>query len=148
MQTSSQRSGTHWPFQPVAGGMHLVSETYTKGDRAPREARFALFRGERLVRAWRVTSATDVNFDYFTPELVRGDVVMALDLTKSTQAGFKWEYEILRLGPRGLRSSFSLPRAVYGDNLLADLRLGPDGNLYQLGSSPEFGVTISHYSLG
>ena len=47
-----------------------------------------------------------------------------------------------------LPASFSLPRAVYGDNLLADLRLGPDGNLYQLGSSPEFGVTISHYSLG
>jgi hypothetical protein len=143
----AQRSGTHWPFQPVAGGMRLVSETYTIGDRAPHEARFALFRGERLVRAWRVTSATDVNFDYFTPELLNGDVVMALDLTKQTQAGFKWEYELLRLGPRGLRSSFSLPRAVYGDNLLADLRLGPDGDLYQLGSSPETGVTIGRYSL-
>jgi hypothetical protein len=143
-----QRSRTHWPFQPVAEGMRLVSETYTEGDRGPREARFALLRGRRIVRAWRVTSRTDVNFDYFTPELLRGDLVMVLDVTKQTQAGFRWEYELLRLGPRGLRSSFSFARTVYGDNLLADLRLGPDGDLYQLGSSPETGVTISRYDLG
>jgi hypothetical protein len=51
-------------------------------------------------------------------------------------------------GLRGRRSSFSLPRLVYGDNLLTDLRVGPDGNLFQLASSPQTGVTIDRYSLG
>jgi hypothetical protein len=36
---------------------------------------------------------------------------------------------------------------VYGDNILADVRIGPDGNVYQLSSSPQTGVTISRYSL-
>jgi hypothetical protein len=147
LSQAAQRRGTHWPYQPVPGG-RLLSEVYTPiVDRAPREARYALFRGDRLVRAWRVVSGTDINFDYFTPELVGGDLVVALDTTKATQAGFKWEYSVLRLGPRGLKARLSLPRAVYGDNLLADLRLGPDGKLYQLASSPDEGVTINRYSL-
>ena len=54
---------------------------------------------------------------------------------------------MLRLGPRGVRARFSLPRAVYADNILADVRVGPDGHLYQLSSSPETGVTVSRYSL-
>jgi serine/threonine protein kinase len=85
---------------------------------------------------------------FIAPELVKGDVVAVLDATKQTAAAFRWEYEVLRLGRRGLRSSFSLPRLVYGDNLLTDLRVGPDGNLFQLASSPQTGVTIDRYSLG
>jgi len=46
-----------------------------------------------------------------------------------------------------LKARFSLPRAVYGDNLLADLRVGPDGNLYQLASSPDEGVTVNRFPL-
>ena len=45
------------------------------------------------------------------------------------------------------RARLSLPRAVFGDNLLADIRIGPDGRLYQLGSSPVSGVSIYRYSL-
>jgi len=145
---SAQRSETHWPYQPVAGGQRLVSETYTpKDDGPPREARYALFRGDRLVRSWRVVSRTDVNFDYFTPELVGGDLVTVLDVTKQTRDGFRWEYSVLRLGPHGAEARFSLPRAVYGDNLLADLRVGPDGSLYQLASSPDEGVRVDRYAL-
>lgn len=145
---AAQRAKTRWPYQPVAGGMRLVSEVYTpKPDSAPREARFALLRGTRLVRAWQVLSGTDINFDYFTPELLGGDPVIALDATKQTPAGFRWEYTILRLGAHGLKARFSLPRAVYGDNLLAELRIGPDGSLYQLASSPDEGVTVNRFSL-
>ena len=54
---------------------------------------------------------------------------------------------MLRLGPSGARARFSLRHAVFGENLFADLRVGPDGKLYQLGSSPTTGVTISRYSL-
>jgi hypothetical protein len=148
LSQAAQRGGTRWPYQPVAGRLRLVSEVYTPvGQDALREARFALFRGTTLIRAWRVGSRTDINFDFFAPELVGGDLLVALDVTKQTQAGFRWEYSVLRLGPRGLKARFSLPRAVYGDNLLADLRLGFDGQLYQLASGPVDGVTIYRYSL-
>jgi hypothetical protein len=65
---------------------------------------------------------------------------------------FKWEYVMLRLGRTcGVRARFSLshvaPRAAFGD-VITDLRIGPDGRLYQLGSSPRTGVTITRYPLG
>src|SRR5215213_9291246 len=135
---------------PVAGGLRLVSEVYTaKPDTAPHEARYALIdRGGRLVRSWRVRSRTAINFNYATPELVGGDPVVVLDVTAGTNRTRKWEYLVLRLGANGVRTRFSLSRAVFGDNLLADVRIGPDGNLYQLASSPTAGVTIGRFSLG
>jgi len=146
---AQQIARASWPGQPVAGGLRLVSETYTaRVDKAPREARFALVdRRGRVVRAWRVLSRSDLNFGYATPELVGVDPVAVLDVTAQTKAGFKWEELVLRLGPTGARARFSLRHAVYGDNILADVRIGPDGNVYQLASSPENGVTISRYSL-
>jgi len=145
---TGQHAGTSWPYQPLVNGLRLVWDVYgALRDGPPREARYALFRGTRLVRAWRGLSKSDVNFNFFTPEIVGGDVVVAVDITKPTKAAFKWEYEILRLGPHGAVKRFALPRAVYGDNLLTDLRVGPDGSLYQLASSPDTGVTIVRYSL-
>jgi hypothetical protein len=150
MSVAAQRRGDVWPYQPVAGGLRLLSEVYTPHvDTAPHEARFALIdRRGRVVRAWRVLSRTDINFGYATPELVGGDPVVVLDATAPIGGDFKWEYVVLRLGPRGTRARFSLSRAVWGDNLLADVRVGPDGKLYQLASSPTTGVVISRYSLG
>jgi hypothetical protein len=146
---AQQLARASWPGQPVAGGLRLVSETYTaQVDKAPREARFALVdRRGRVVRAWRVVSRTDINSGYATPELVGGDPVAVLDVTAQTKAGFKWEELVLRLGPKGTKARFSLRHAVFGDNILADVRIGPDGNVYQLASSPQTGVTISRYSL-
>jgi hypothetical protein len=150
LSAAEQRRRTHWPYQQVAGGLRLLSEVYTAAnvDAAAREARFALIdsRG-RVVRAWRVVSRTDINFNYTTPELVGGDPVVVLDATAGRPPNFKWEYVVLRLGSHGTRARFSLRRTVYGDNLLADVRVGPDGKLYQLDSSPTSGVTISRYSL-
>ena len=58
------------------------------------------------------------------------------------------ENTILKRNRAGLKARvFSLRRAVYGDNLLADVRIGPDGKLYQLGSSPATGVRIYRFSL-
>lgn len=151
LSAAEQRRRNLWPFQPVAGGLRLVSDVYTPPhvETAPHEARFALIdRRGRVVRAWRVFSRTDINFNAATPELVGRDPVVVLDATAGAGRNFKWEYVVLRLGARGTRARLSLPRAVYGDNLLADLRVGPDGNLYQLGSSPTTGVMISRYSLG
>jgi hypothetical protein len=154
LSTVAQRGGTHWPYQPVAGGLRLVSEVYTAQDTAkaataPHEARYALVdRHGHVVRAWRVLSRTDINFDYTTPELVGRDLVVVLDATAQTRGEFKWEHVVLRLGPNGAREHFSLARAVWGDSLLADLRVGPDGRLYQLATSPTTGIVISRYSLG
>lgn len=134
--------------KPLDGGMRLISEAYTpQVDGAVREARYALLdRKGRLVRSWRITSKTDLSFDFTTAELVGGDPVVVLDA--SDPAAGKIEYSVLRLGRHGVRSRFSLPRTVFGDNLLADVRVGPDGNLYQLATSPETGVVISRFSLG
>jgi hypothetical protein len=144
---AAQRRGTHWPDQPLGGGMRLISESYTpKVDGPVREARYALLdRRGRLVRSWRVTSKTDINFDFATPELVGDDPVVVLDAT--TMDG-KFEYVVLRLGRHGIRSRLTLPRAIFGDNLLADVRVGPGGRLYQLATSPQTGVVISRFSLG
>jgi hypothetical protein len=57
------------------------------------------------------------------------------------------ELKEFHLYPRGARIGFSLRRAVFGDNLFAGLRIGPDGALYQLASSPKTGVEIERYSL-
>jgi hypothetical protein len=145
LSPAAQRRGTHWPGQPLAGGKELLSEAYTARTDGPvTELRFALVdRRGRLVRAWRVSSKTEFGFDLNTPELLGGDPVVVLD----TYVPGKLEYVVLRLGPHGARSRFSLARAVFGDNLLADVRIGPDGRVYQLSSSPTDGVTILRYPI-
>lgn len=155
LSAAEQRHRTRWPYQPMPGGLRLVSEVYTAhvdtshADTSPHEARYALIdRHGRVVRAWRVLSRTDINFNYTTPELVGHDLVVVLDATAQAKSTFNWEYSVLRLGPHGMRTHFSLTRAVWGDSVLADLRIGPDGRLYQLGTSPTTGVVISRYSLG
>jgi hypothetical protein len=126
-------------YQPVAGGLRLVPRVVS-----PHEVRVTLGS-----RTWRIVSKTAINFTgYYTPDLVRGDPVIVLDVTAGTPGrNWKWEYEVLRLTPHGARIEFSLRRAVFGDNLFADLRIGRDGTLYQLASSPKTGVKIERYSL-
>jgi hypothetical protein len=146
---AAQRRGTHWPYQPASSGLRLVAETYTppNADTAPHEERFALVDGRgRLVRAWRVLSRTDFGGlgKPMTPELVGHDLVVAVPVTSGTAS----EYVVLRLGVHGVVSRFSLPYAMWGSSLLSDLRIGPDGALYQLASSPATGVVVSRYSLG
>jgi hypothetical protein len=145
---AEQLRRTSWPGQPVARGLRLVTEVYSaRANAAPREARVALVdRAGRVVRAWRIVSRTDINFGYATPEVVNGDPIVALDVTAGMDAKFKWEYLVLRLGPNGVRTQLSLRRTVFGDNILADVRIGPDGSVYQLGSSPASGVAISRYA--
>lgn len=147
LSMAAQRRGAG--YMPVASGLRLVSEAYTPDqNQAPREVRYALLdRRGGIVRAWRVVSRTNINMNFTTPTLVGGDLVVALDATAGQGSGFKWEYEVLRLGRNGSRVHFSLPVAAYGEHLFADLRVGPDGKLYQLASSPTTGVRINRFSL-
>jgi hypothetical protein len=150
LSATAQRRGTHWPFQPAAGGLRLLSETYTPpgAETAPHEARYALIDAHgRLVRSWRVLSRTDMEGTLLTPQLVGGDLVAAVGVTAGTGAAGRSEYVVLRLGRRGPRVQFSLVPHVWGARLLTDLRVGPDGRLYQLSTSPATGIVITRYSL-
>jgi len=151
LSAAAQRRGTRWPFQPLAAGLRLLSETYTPpgAETAPHEARYALIDAHgRLVRAWRVLSRTDLGGTLLTPQIVGGDLVAALGVTAGTGAAAKSEYVVLRLGRQGTRARFSLVPRVWGARLLTDLRVGPDGRLYQLSTSPATGIMINRYSLG
>ena len=149
MPVAAQRVGDLWPYQPLAGGQRLLASVYSpRVDVPPREARVALVdRRGRIVRAWRVLSRTDINFSQATPDAVGGDPVVVIDVTAGSGPSFRWEYLVLRLGPKGALARFSLAHALFGDNLLADVRIGPDGRLYQLETSPTTGVVVRRYSL-
>jgi len=146
LSIAAQVKGIHWPYQPLPGGRRLVGpEIYTPhDDMAPHELRYALLDAHgKVVRSWRIVSKTELNFHQNDPQLAGNDPVVFVDFIAAPRT----EYVALRLGPHGAKAQLSLPRAVWGDTYLPDLRVGPDGKLYQLSTSPTNGVTISRYSL-
>ena len=146
----AQRHGTHWPFEPVAGKLRLLGpEVYTpRDDVAPHELRYALVdRRDRVVRAWRILSKTEIGVHQTATDVVGGDPIVLLDFYEEEGGRLTREYEALRLGRHGIRDRFSVARGLWGDTSLPDLRVGPDGMLYQLATSPETGVVVERYSL-
>ena len=155
LSLAAQQQRTLWA-QPLSSGLQLV-RVATGYDRqlAPHEARMALLnRAGRVVRAWRIRSRTAIGWspDKTPPALVAGDPVIVLEAMGGS-GNRTQEYLVLRLGPRGgVRTRFALPyndppRSAYGDSVTADIRVEPDGKLYQLGSSPDFGAAIYRFSL-
>ena len=131
-------------FQPLAGGLRLVTTQPSS-----REVRITLRdQAERVVRAWRITSRTALGSTRTSSAMVGGDVIVVLDVSHEAQ----WERVVLRLGSRGIRQNFSLDgRAVWdpdGTAAGAPVRVGPDGQLYQLRTNPTSGVSVARYSLG
>jgi len=148
LSLGQQRRGTT-PFQPLAGGLHLIANQL-----GPHEVHFALVdRAHKVVRAWRVTSRTPLTPDRaFTPALVSGALVVELDASRQTRGAFLWEHQVLRLAPSGSRASFSLDaKAVCcndGAVPMTPLRIASDGGLYQLRTNPKTGASVARYSLG
>jgi hypothetical protein len=143
----AQLAGIDWPYQPLKGGLRLVGgELYAAhDDGAPHEIRYALVnRSGRVVRSWRILSTTDMGFHQTVPDLAGGDPVVVVDFQQPGQ----WEYEVLRLGPHGAAAKLSLRHSLFGDSLLPDLRVGADGRLYQLSTSPDTGITVTRFPLG
>jgi hypothetical protein len=148
---SGQRRRALWGYEPLAGGLRLVSAVYTPphSQRGPLDVRYAIVdsRG-RIVRAWRILSRTQIypgGPPFFTPELVGGDPVVDLDVARPGQV----EHVVLRLGPHGTPARFSVGVALFGAGTsYADMRVGPDGRLYQLVTSATTGVEIRRYRLG
>jgi hypothetical protein len=150
LSTAEQRRRILWGFAPLAGARRLVTETYLPphAEGGPHEGRVAIVdaRGH-VVAAWRILSRTEMTLGgppFFTPELVGGDPVVDVEVARPGTI----ERVVLRLTRRGTRVRFSLPYLAYGDDAYADLRIGPDGALYQLAASPAAGVRILRYGLG
>jgi hypothetical protein len=141
---SQQRRRTIWGAEPLAGGLRLVSENFSPDGERVRDGRVALIdpRG-RVLRSWRIVGRGLyglVTPPFFTPELVGGDPVVVADVGKGIRV-------VLRLGRSGA-TRFPVTNAVFGEgSYYADLRIGPDGKLYQLATSPSAGVDIRRYSL-
>jgi hypothetical protein len=132
--------------EPVAGGLHLVSHIFAPVG-AGHSVRFALVdRHGSVVRSWRIYSRNAIAGARVL-DVIGREPVVALDIQNLKHRPILWDYVILRLGLHGA-VRVSVRHGVYGDNLLPDLRLGPDGALYQLTSSPSTGVEINRYSLG
>jgi hypothetical protein len=132
--------------EPVAGGLHLVSHIFAPVG-AGHSVRFALVdRHGSVVRSWRIYSRSAIA-GARALDVIGREPVVVLDIQNLKRRPVLWDYVVLRLGPHGA-VRVSLRHAVYGDNLLPDLRVGSDGALYQLSSSPSTGVDISRYSLG
>jgi hypothetical protein len=146
LSVAAQRRGAR-RSQPLAGGRRLTTEF-----RSAHEVRFGLVsRTGTLLRSWRVLSKTALEpVLEATPELVGGDPVVFL--TVWTPTPYRAEYLVLRLAPTasGTRARLALghrpPLAGWSD-IVTDLRVGPDGRVYQLGSSPSTGIEIRRYSL-
>jgi len=136
------------PQQPLPGGLRLGATHQAMGG----EWRFALTnQAGRTLRGWRVTSQSDLGALAGTPALVGGDPVVVLEVTQQTKTRYLYEYQVLRLARAGGTSlRFAIApevRVVYGDSPMTGLRVGPDGQLYQLRSSRGAGVSIARYSL-
>ncbi len=142
LTVDEQREGTT-SSQLLAGGQGL-----TRAYVSPKEERFTLTdRNGRVVRAWRVTSDTALGSNYTPPTLVGGDLVVALEVWKSEP---QWVLEdvVLRLSPTGaIQRQFALDTSVWGDALFAQIRVGPDGQLYQLSTDPATGASIARFAL-
>ena len=147
LPVAEQRRRTS-PHQPLPGGLRLAATHQAMGG----EWRFALTnQAGRTLRGWRVTSQSDLGALAGTPALVGGDPVVVLEVSEQTKTRFLYEYQVLRLARAGgtnLRFAIAPEvRVVYGDSPMTGLRVGPDGQLYQLRSSRGAGVSIARYSL-
>lgn len=143
LSVAEQRRLTQ-PDQPVPGGGRLVV-TYV----SRRDARIAVLDAAgKPVRAWRVTSATDMaGPGAAVPALAGGDPVLLLDVFEDEPA---WQLEQLgiRLTASGAPVLLHLDNSIWGDKPTTEYRLGPDGAFYQLQTSRTTGVKIVRYGLG
>ena len=140
LSIAQQRRGTT-PFEPLAGGMHLLASQV-----GVHEVHFALVdRARKVVRAWKIRSRTQIALAdrALTPTVVGGDLVVAVDIGR--------EHVVTRLTVSGAGSRFSVDgNAVYGDDggePITALRVASDGRLYQLRTSPNAGASVARYAL-
>lgn len=106
------------------------------------QARFALVRGDRVLRAWTVRSKTNLGEVQFAEPYGAG-LLVVVRLWTEKQA----EFRVLRLTAEGLAESFAVDRAEWAESAsLSRFRL-QGSTLYQLRSTPS-GTEIATYEIG
>lgn len=116
------------------------SEILVRG--GPREAMFAVARGDRVARAWRVVSETDLGEIQLAEPFGEG-LLVVLRVWGEARA----EFVALVLSDAGLAQSFSIDAVEWAESAaLSRFRLDR-GTLYQLRSAPT-GVEIVTFDLG
>lgn len=118
-QVSAARAG-----RSVAGGTEVVVRA------TPTQALFALARGDRVMHAWRVTSAANIG-EVQLAEPFGDGLLVVLRLWTDTEA----EFVALVLSPAGLAESFAVDAAEWAESAaLGRFRLA-GGRLFQLRST-------------
>jgi hypothetical protein len=108
----------------------------------PKEALFALVHSDRVLHAWRVTSATTIGEVQLAEPLGDG-LLVVLRLWTETQA----EFVALVLTPQGLSASFAIGAEEWAESApLGRFRLH-EGTLYELRSAPS-GAEIVSFDIG
>ena len=140
----AEQRGRTSPQQPLPGGQRLTINHVSAHEL------HVTIEGQAL-RGWRITSQTSLGAEGATPALVGGDPVVVVEISQQTTAKFLYEYQVLRLARTGGTSvRFAInpaSRAQWGDPPFTGVRVGPDGQLYQLRTSRTSGVDIIRYSL-
>lgn len=136
-----------WGYEPAAAGRRFIAEHYLPPHASymPREWRFAIVnRYGRLLHAWRITSKTAIGGFYLWPQLLKGSVVA--DLAPLAGPG-TLEHFFVRLDGKGLDAKASVPYRIFDVCDFTDVRVGPDGKVYALATSPKTGIVIRRYTL-
>ena len=136
-----------WGYEPASAGRRFIAQPYVPlhATYMPHEQRFAILnRYGRLLHGWRITSKTAIGGWYLEPQLLNGNVVA--DLAPSRPGTL--EHFFVRLDAKGLDAKASLPFRIWGDCRFTDVRVGPDGKIYALATSPKTGIAIRRYTLG
>ncbi|MEP6909495.1 MAG: hypothetical protein ABI896_03570 [Actinomycetota bacterium] len=106
------------------------------------EARFALIRGDYVVRSWLVRSSTNLG-EVQLAEPYGDGLLVVIRLWNEQQA----EFRLLHLTPDGVAASFAVDRAEWAEAAsLSRFRLH-GSTLYQLRSSPS-GIEIAAFQIG
>jgi hypothetical protein len=146
---AQQFSRIVWGYQPASAGRRFIAENYLPPNARyiSREMRFAIVkRSGSLLRAWRVVSKTSIEGDgLLWPQLLGGSIVA--DLLKVPGPGGRLEHFFVRLGSKGLDAKASVPYQLWGAGDSTDVRVGPDGRIYALATSPKTGIVIRRYAL-
>ena len=120
----------------VGGGVEVVVHA------DPAQALFALVRGDRVLRAWRVTSATSIG-EIQLAEPLGDSLLVVLRLWTQTDA----EFVALVLTPQGLSTSFAVDAEEWAESApLGRFRLHGT-TLYELRSAPS-GAGIVSFDIG
>jgi hypothetical protein len=108
---------------------------------APREARFALFRGQRLLGRWRVRSKTPLGEVQLAEPFGNGLLVVL-----RVHTGRRAEWDVLKLTPDGVAKRFTVDAVEWAGSAPASRFRLRGQSLYSL-QSGRSGVRILRYAL-